>query len=99
MGNGLERLYSQFMNDFKKKCDSFESELRNETPIDTGDMIRSWRTIQPHQSLRVISNLMPYSAIIARGRVFVGGRWYGSLKGWGKGGVKPLIRKHFERKG
>ena len=98
MGNGLEMLYKRFMNDFKKKCDSFESELRNETPIDTGDMVRSWRTIQPHQYKRVISNLMPYSAIIARGRVFVGGRWYGSLKGWGKGGVKPLIREHFEKR-
>jgi len=98
MGNGLKTLYERFMDDFKKRCDSFESELRNETPIDTGDMIRSWRTIQPTREKRVIHNLMPYSAIIARGRIFVNGRWYGSLKGWGVGGVKPLLRKHFEKR-
>ena len=98
MGNGLKELQKRFMNDFKKRCDSFESELRNETPIDTGDMIRSWRTVQPTREKRVIYNLMPYSAIIARGRVFVGDRWYGSLKGWGAGGVKPLLRKHFEKR-
>jgi len=93
----LEQLKDNFFDEFKKKCDKFESELRNDTPIDTGEMIRSWRTVQPTRGKRVIYNLAKHSRIIARGRVFIGGRWYGSLKGWGAGGVKPLIRKHFER--
>ena len=92
----LEQLKDNFFDEFKKRCDKFESELRNETPIDTGDMIRSWRTTNSYEK-RIIINLMPYASIIARGRVFLRGRWYGSLKGWGVMGVKGLLKKHFKK--
>lgn len=96
MPNGLEKLKNQFLNDFKSKCDKFENELRSNTPIDTGEMITSWRTSLIDDGLRVITNKAKHAGIIARGRVFIGGRWYGSLKGWGIGGIKPLMRKHFK---
>lgn len=96
MSTNLIKLRDKVINDFYKKCNSFESELRTQTPIDTGAMISSWHTIQHGKDRRVIYNLMPYSPIIARGRVFLKGRWYGSLKGWGRNGVKGLLKKHFK---
>ena len=98
MGNGIKRLKEQFFRKFKKECDSFESELRNDTPIDTGEMITSWNTFQVSEQKRVITNIANHAGIIANGRVFIRGRWYGSLKGWGVLGVKGLIKKHMGEK-
>lgn len=91
----LKKMRDNFLDNFEKKCDLFEEELRTKTPVDTGFMIKNWITINPTRGKRFIYNLADYAWVIARGRVFLNGRWYGSLKGWGRGGVKPLIRKYF----
>ena len=58
----------------------------------TGNFKNSFSQITKHSNWQwEISNEAPYASILARGRLKVGGRWYGSV-GWAKG-LTPMLRK------
>ena len=87
----------------------FYSELYKSSPIDTTRFKGSWTPISHAKGSMKWTwmNKAPYASILARGRDFVNGRWYGSNKngrsaatqsahGWG-GGIKPFAYR-FEKR-
>ena len=62
---------------------------------DTGNFKNSWLPIRKHTPFKyTLRNSAEYASILARGRRFVGGRWYGSVK-WYEG-ITPML-KEFEK--
>ncbi len=71
-------------------------DIRNGTPVDTRNLQLSWsvnRPVRYHWVIETNDSSDDYAGVIASGRRYVNGKWYGSTQGWGQHGLQHLLNK------
>jgi len=64
----------------REEVEKFYDDLVKTSPVDTGAFKKAWSIHKPVKGFNyVIQNSMDYADVLARGRVNINGRWYGSL--------------------
>ena len=67
-------------DELQDEVEKFYDELIDTSPIDTGDFVNAWSINHPTDGMSyIIKNDMDYADVLARGRVSINGRMYGSL--------------------
>jgi len=64
---------------FDEEAISLYGEVKEGTPVDTGDMKQDWKYERKSPLHFILRNNMDYASIIARGRFTWNGKAYGSL--------------------
>ena len=72
----------------------FHSDLIKASPVDTGEFKGAWKLKTNSKWSWTIENKQKYGAILARGRRYINGVWYGSEQ-W-QDGITPMVLR-FER--
>ena len=92
----FKKLTREIYDVIDEQAENFFVDLIDRNPVDTGKMKASWQTSSASFSGEWVwkaRNAADYADIITVGRRQVGNRWYGSIKGWGVGGVEPMLQK------